>query len=89
VSFNDPAALAVLESHGIAPEAFEALTSRDHDRFLKLRQATLMTWEQAFMADHGVRPPVSSQPAPAPLDSDVADDSDRGWDGPEDGALQP
>lgn len=74
----------ILESHAITRPAFDALVARDHDHFLELRQATLMQWEREFMEAHGVTPPTSNASAPAPLDSDVADDSDLDLDLTED-----
>jgi hypothetical protein len=58
----------ILRSHHISDEALQALIEGDHARFVTERAQTLMTLERAFMAEKGVKPPISDQAAASAID---------------------
>jgi hypothetical protein len=58
----------ILRSHHISDEALQALIDGDHARFITERAQTLMALERAFMAEKGVRPPISNQAAASAID---------------------
>ena len=58
----------ILRSHHISDEALQALVEGDHARFVTERAQTLMTLERAFMAEKGVKPPISNQAAASAID---------------------
>ena len=58
----------ILRSHHISDEALQALVDGDHARFITERAQTLMTLERAFMAEKGVRPPISNLAAASAID---------------------
>jgi len=60
---------AVLESHGIPPEAFEALRQDDFQLFLEKRLERLEAVERDFMQKRRVTPPVGARPEPPPIDT--------------------
>ena len=58
----------VLSSHHVSFAALTALAAGDHRAFVEERTKTLITLERAFMAEKGVLPPKSDQPAPSATD---------------------
>jgi hypothetical protein len=58
----------ILLSHHISDEAMRALVDGDHATFITERAQTLMTIERAFMAEKGVKPPVSHVAAASAID---------------------
>lgn len=63
----------VLISHGIDPDSYALLESGENDKFLQQRVAYLSSIEREFMQQVNVTPPLSEQPAPAPIDTDDID----------------
>jgi hypothetical protein len=58
----------ILDSHHISDRAWCALVEGDHRTFVEERTKTLMALERTFMAEKGVTPPKSDQPAPSAID---------------------
>jgi len=59
---------AILESHYISEEAWQALARSDHGGFIEERMKTLMALERQFMEGKGVHPPKSDQAALSAID---------------------
>ncbi|MCP3997240.1 MAG: DUF262 domain-containing protein [bacterium] len=59
----------VLESHGIPPEAFEALRQENYQEFLEKRLEHLEGIERSFMRKRGVTPPTDSKIEPPAIDT--------------------
>ena len=59
---------AVLLSHHISEDAWQALVDGDNRTFVEERIKTLMALEREFMKEKGVSPPKSDQPAPSAID---------------------
>jgi len=50
----------IFQSHGINPEALQALQKNQYDKFIELRELELIKLEQEFMKDKGVVPNIGS-----------------------------
>ncbi len=60
---------AVLDSHGIPPDAFEALRQENYREFLEKRFKHLEAIERDFMQKRGVTPPTDSRMEPPAIDT--------------------
>jgi hypothetical protein len=58
----------IIHSHYISDEAWQALVTGDHRRFVEERTKTLMALERKFMEEKNVRPPKSDLAAPSAID---------------------